>query len=109
MTRVTNPNAPCIAIVGATGAVGATLIRLIEERAFAYRELQLVASARSAGRTLTVDGHPYVVRDLDDVDFGTVDVVFFSAGTTTSEKWVSTAVAAGALVIDNTNAYRMDP
>ncbi|WP_406503709.1 aspartate-semialdehyde dehydrogenase [Streptomyces sp. NBC_00212] len=103
------PNAPRIALVGATGAVGTTLIRLIEERNFAYREIHLVASARSAGRELTVDGRPYGVQSLDTFDFSGVDLAFFSAGGSVSTKWVPSAVAQGALVIDNTNAFRMDP
>ncbi|MFF4186685.1 aspartate-semialdehyde dehydrogenase [Streptomyces sp. NPDC001691] len=103
------PHAPRIALVGATGAVGTTLIRLIEERDFAYREIHLVASARSAGRELTVDGRPCRVEALDTFDFSGVDLAFFSAGGSVSTKWVPSAVAQGALVIDNTNAFRMDP
>ncbi|MFJ6786909.1 aspartate-semialdehyde dehydrogenase [Streptomyces angustmyceticus] len=101
--------APRIALVGATGAVGTTLIQLIEERGFRYREIRLVASPRSAGRELTVEGRPYRVEALDTFDFSSVDLAFFSAGGSVSKKWVPSAVAQGALVIDNTNAFRMDP
>lgn len=104
-----NTSAPRIAIVGATGAVGTTLIRLIEEREFQYRSVRLVASTRSAGRNLAVDGVEYVVEDLAEFDFSEVDLAFFSAGTPISRKWIPAATAAGAIVIDNTNAYRMDP
>lgn len=104
-----SPDAPRIAIVGATGAVGTTLARLIEERGFAYRSVSLVASARSAGRELPLDGTAHPVHALDGFDFSTVDLAFFSAGTGTSQEWVPAATAAGALVIDNTNAFRMDP
>ncbi|MCM2411696.1 MULTISPECIES: aspartate-semialdehyde dehydrogenase [unclassified Streptomyces] len=109
MTLVTDPTAPRIAVVGATGAVGSTLIELIEERALAYREIHLVASTRSAGRRLAVDGRSYPVQALEEFDFGRADIAFFSAGTSVSEEWAGTAAAQGAVVIDNTNAFRMDP
>ncbi|MFJ6016541.1 aspartate-semialdehyde dehydrogenase [Streptomyces sp. NPDC092952] len=102
-------DAPRIALVGATGAVGRTLIDLIEERAFRYREIHLVASPRSEGRVLTVDGREHRVSAVDTFDFSTVDLAFFSAGSEVSRKWAPAAVARGALVIDNTNAFRMDP
>lgn len=109
MTLVTDPATPRIAIVGATGVVGNTLIELIEERGLHYREMHLVASARSAGRELMVDGRPHAVQDLEDFDFGRADIAFFSAGTPVSADLVPVAVAKGTLVIDNTNAFRMDP
>lgn len=109
MPLTPSETAPRIALVGATGAVGTTLIELIEERGFPYREIHLVASARSAGRELTVDGRSYTVAALDTFDFSTVDLAFFSAGGSVSRKWAPSAVAQGALVIDNTNAFRMDP
>ncbi|MET7616059.1 aspartate-semialdehyde dehydrogenase [Streptomyces sp. NPDC005408] len=109
MTLVTDTTAPRIAIVGATGAVGSTLIELIEERGLRYRAMELVASSRSAGRLLSVEDREYAVQAVEEFDFSTVDVAFFSAGTAVSEKWVPVATAAGALVIDNTIAFRMDP
>ncbi|MFJ8142961.1 aspartate-semialdehyde dehydrogenase [Streptomyces sp. NPDC096013] len=109
MPRVTDPTAPRIALVGATGVVGTTLLQLVEERGFRYRDLHLVASARSAGRELTVEGHTYRVQDLDGFDFSGVDVAFFSAGARVSTTFVPKAVEQGALVIDNTSAFRMDP
>ncbi|MFE1862932.1 aspartate-semialdehyde dehydrogenase [Streptomyces anandii] len=109
MTRVSDPSAPRIAIVGATGAVGNTLIDLIEKRGFRYRDIHLVASARSAGTELSVDGESHPVRAVDEFDFSTVDLAFFSAGTEASQQWVPRATAAGAVVIDNTIAFRMDP
>ncbi|MEU9014101.1 aspartate-semialdehyde dehydrogenase [Streptomyces sp. NPDC048479] len=109
MPLTPSDSAPRIALVGATGAVGTTLIQLIEERGFPYREIHLVASPRSAGRELTVDGRTCQVESLDTFDFSTVDLAFFSAGSSVSRKWVSHATAQGALVIDNTNAFRMDP
>jgi aspartate-semialdehyde dehydrogenase len=109
MTLVTDPTAPRIAIVGATGVVGTTLAGLIEDRGFRYREVHLVASARSAGRRLTVEGHEYEVENLEGFDFSQVDLAFFSAGGSISTKYAPAAVEQGALVIDNTSAFRMDP
>ncbi|MFJ6087381.1 aspartate-semialdehyde dehydrogenase [Streptomyces sp. NPDC092369] len=109
MTYVSDPAAPRIAIAGATGAVGNTLIELISSRGLRHRGVRLAASARSAGRTVEVDGRAQVVEDLDGFDFTDVDLAFFSAGTSVSEKWARPAAAQGALVIDNTNAFRMDP
>lgn len=96
-----------IAIVGATGAVGQTLLTLMEERSFPYAKLYLVASARSAGKPIRYRGQTYPVRALEDFDFKGVDVAFFSAGTSVSRAHAPRAAAAGALVIDNTNAFRM--
>ncbi|WP_055490391.1 aspartate-semialdehyde dehydrogenase [Streptomyces sp. TP-A0356] len=109
MPYVTDPTAPRIAVVGATGVVGTTLLQLIQDRGFRYRDLHLVASARSAGREITVEGRTYRVHNLDGFDFSSVDVAFFSAGGSVSTTWVPKAVAQGALVIDNTSAFRMDP
>ena len=109
MTLVTDAKAPRIAVVGATGAVGHTLIGLIEQRGLRYRDIQLVASARSAGTELSVDGVYHPVQAVEDFDFSGVDLAFFSAGTEASTQWVPKATAAGAVVIDNTIAYRMDP
>ncbi|MEV0277721.1 aspartate-semialdehyde dehydrogenase [Streptomyces sp. NPDC050610] len=109
MPLVTDTTAPRIALVGATGVVGTTLIQLIADRGFRYRSIDLVASARSAGREVTVEGRAYRVHDLDGFDFSAVDVAFFSAGGSVSTTWVPKAVAQGALVIDNTSAFRMDP
>ncbi|MFI6210265.1 aspartate-semialdehyde dehydrogenase [Streptomyces sp. NPDC051041] len=109
MPRVPASDAPRIALVGATGVVGTTLLQLIEERGFRYGDLHLVASARSAGREVAVEGRPYRVQNLDGFDFSDVDVAFFSAGARVSTTFVPKAVAQGALVIDNTSAFRMDP
>ena len=109
MTLVSDSKAPSIALVGATGAVGHTLIELIETRGLRHNGVRLAASARSAGRQLEVDGRTCTVEDLDGFDFSDVDIAFFSAGTSVSQKWARPAAAQGALVIDNTNAFRMDP
>lgn len=108
MTAVDDISAPRVAVVGATGAVGGTLLDLVEDRALRYRELQLVASARSAGREIRVDGRVHQVHDVARFDFGRVDVAFFLAGDEVSRKWAPVAVARGALVIDGTPAFRLD-
>ena len=95
---------PAVAIVGATGAVGQVLLDQIEARSFPHRKLVPVASARSTGRT--VRGQP--VHDLNDFDFDGVDLAFFSAGTAVSREHVRRAAEKGAVVIDNTNAFRME-
>ncbi|MBX7147052.1 MAG: aspartate-semialdehyde dehydrogenase [Alphaproteobacteria bacterium] len=97
-----------IAIVGATGAVGTTLISLFEERNFYYDNLYLVASAKSKGKHLKVKNVDYPIHDLAEFDFGQVNLAFFSAGTGISQEWVKKATDKGVIVIDNTNAFRMD-
>jgi aspartate-semialdehyde dehydrogenase len=101
--------APVVAIVGATGAVGIELIRSLEMRDFPVSELRLLASARSAGKTLSFRGAPVPVAELTEASFEGVDVAFFSAGASISRKFAPLAVRAGAQVIDNSSAFRMDP
>jgi aspartate-semialdehyde dehydrogenase len=105
---MTHENHPVIAIIGATGAVGTTLLELFQERSFPFRELHLVASPRSAGRLIDFRGNTYSVKALESFDFTGVDIAFFSAGTSISKEFARKASRQGALVIDNTNAYRMD-
>jgi aspartate-semialdehyde dehydrogenase len=100
---------PVVAIVGATGAVGVELIRCLEERRFPLSELRLFASARSAGKTLTFRGEPLAVRELQDDSFRGVDIALFSAGGGTSKRFGPLAVEQGAVVVDNSSAFRMDP
>ncbi|HUA26473.1 MAG TPA: aspartate-semialdehyde dehydrogenase [Steroidobacteraceae bacterium] len=102
-------SAPVIAIVGATGAVGVELIRCLEERRFPLSELRLFASARSVGKTLTFRGEPLAVRELKDDSFRGVDIALFSAGGGTSKRFGPLAVEQGAVVVDNSSAFRMDP
>jgi aspartate-semialdehyde dehydrogenase len=101
--------APVVAIVGATGAVGVEMIGCLERRAFPLAELRLLASARSAGRTLEFRGAPLTVRELTEASFAGVDIALFSAGSAISKKFAPLAVRAGAIVIDNSSAFRMDP
>ena len=98
-----------IAIVGATGAVGVELLDVLERRAFPVGNLRLLASSRSAGKTLRFRGVEHAVEQLRDDSFAGIDVAFFSAGGETSRKFVPIATASGAVVIDNSSVFRMDP
>ena len=98
-----------VAIVGATGAVGTELISLLEERHFPVSELKLLASPRSAGKGLTFRNQTVEVHPLGDRVFEDVDIVLASAGAGISREWAPKAAAAGAVVIDNSSAFRMDP
>ena len=102
-------NPPVVAIVGATGAVGVEMIGCLERRRFPLAELRLLASARSAGKTLEFRGAPLTVRELTEASFAGVDLALFSAGSAVSKKFAPLAARAGAIVIDNSSAFRMDP
>jgi aspartate-semialdehyde dehydrogenase len=95
-----------VAMVGATGAVGETLLSILAERDFPVSELVPLASERSAGGTVDFGGKPYVVQDLAKYDFEGVDIAFFSAGGSVSREHAPRAAAAGAVVIDNTSEFR---
>ncbi|EKQ68771.1 aspartate-semialdehyde dehydrogenase [Leptolyngbyaceae cyanobacterium JSC-12] len=97
-----------VAILGATGAVGAELLELLEKRQFPVSELRLLASARSAGQSLSFKGDRITVQAVSDRSFDDIDIVLASAGASTSRTWAAKAVAAGAVVIDNSSAFRMD-
>lgn len=98
-----------VAILGATGAVGTELLELLDSRAFPMSDLKLLASPRSAGKTLTFRGEEIPVEVVEEGSFKNVDLVLASAGGSTSKAWASKAVAAGAVVVDNSSAFRMDP
>ena len=98
-----------VAIVGATGAVGVEFLRLLEERHFPLSELRLLASARSHGKTMRFQGREAAVQELTEDSFRDVDIAFFSAGGSISKKFAPIAVRAGAVVVDNSSAFRMDP
>ena len=98
-----------IAVVGATGAVGGTMIRMLRERRFPIGELRLLASARSAGRTVDIDGTEHPVSEATAESFEGVDIALFSAGGDTSKALAPLAAERGATVIDNSSAWRMDP
>src|SRR6185312_881667 len=101
-------SAPVVAIVGATGAVGVELMECLERRNFPLSELRLFASSRSAGKTLPFRGKPLTVRELTEDSFGGVNIALFSAGGATSRRFGPIAARAGAVVIDNSSAFRMD-
>lgn len=98
-----------IAVVGATGAVGVEILRVLERRNFPVASLKLLASARSVGKTLEFKGKPHKVEELKADAFKGCDIAFFSAGATRSREFVPAAKAAGCVVIDNSSAFRMDP
>lgn len=98
-----------VAISGATGAVGVEFLRLLEERHFPLSELRLLASARSQGKTMRFQGRDVAVEELTENSFRDVDIAFFSAGGSISKKFAPIAARAGAVVVDNSSAFRMDP
>jgi aspartate-semialdehyde dehydrogenase len=98
-----------IGIVGATGQVGGVMRRILAERQFPVDQLRLFASARSAGRTLPWAAGEVTVEDADTADYRGLDIVLFSAGKSSSIRYAPRVAAAGAVVIDNSSAYRMDP
>ncbi len=98
-----------VAIAGATGVVGGTVRRILEERGFPTRELRLLASPRSAGLKLPFNGAELEVQTLGRGSFAGVDLVFFAAGGAVSTEYVPQAVAAGATAIDKSSVFRMDP
>jgi aspartate-semialdehyde dehydrogenase len=98
-----------IGIVGATGQVGGVMKQVLAERDFPVDRLRLFASARSAGRTLPWRGGEVQVEDAERADYGDLDIVLFSAGKSASRALAPRVAAAGAVVIDNSSAWRMDP
>ena len=104
MTRPLN-----IAVVGATGQVGGVMRALLAEREFPVASLRYLASARSAGSTLPWRGTDIVVEDVAAADLSGIDIALFSAGGSTSKEWSPRFAEAGAVVIDNSSAWRMDP
>ena len=101
-------DAPLVAIVGATGAVGVELLRCLEERDFPLSGLRLLASPRSAGQTFAFRGQELTVEALGPDSFRGVGLALFSAGASVSRQYAPLAVAAGAVVVDNSSAFRMD-
>ncbi len=97
-----------VAIVGATGAVGETMLKVLAEREFPIRELHLLASARSAGEKVEYGARKIVVEDLATFDPAGIDIALFSAGGDVSKEYAPKFAAAGAVVIDNSSAFRYD-
>ncbi len=98
-----------VAVVGATGQVGGVMRRLLDERDFPIGTLRLFSSARSAGSTIEFRGEPIVVEDVDTADVAGIDIALFSAGGAASKKYAERFAGAGAVVIDNSSAWRLDP
>lgn len=98
-----------VAIAGATGAVGTEFLRVLERHRFPIASLRLLASERSEGKQLTFAGETFTVQRLTEGSFDGVQIAFFSAGASRSRQFAPAAVRAGAVVIDNSSAFRMDP
>jgi aspartate-semialdehyde dehydrogenase len=98
-----------VAILGATGAVGQELLQLLEERHFPMAELRPLASPRSAGQSLRWQGRSLTIEAVTEQAFEGIDLVLASAGGSVSKRWAPVAAAAGAVVIDNSSAFRLDP
>jgi aspartate-semialdehyde dehydrogenase len=109
MSSGPSSSAPVVAVVGATGAVGVELMQCLEQRKFPLSKLRLFASARSAGKTLPFKGQPVTVEELTEDSFKGVDIALFSAGGSQSKRFAPAAVRHGAVVVDNSSAFRMDP
>ncbi|MBY6061628.1 aspartate-semialdehyde dehydrogenase [Microbacterium esteraromaticum] len=108
MTRISDSGFS-IAIVGATGQVGTVMRDILAERAFPIRELRLFSSARSAGTAIEYGGETVIVEDVEKADASGIDIALFSAGATASRAYAPKFAAAGAVVVDNSSAWRMDP
>jgi len=106
---MTSGRKPTLAVVGATGAVGTVMLGILSERADVWGEIRLVASRRSAGKRLTVRGREVEVELLEPAVFDGVDVAMFDVPDEVSAQWAPVAVGRGAVAVDNSGAFRMDP
>jgi aspartate-semialdehyde dehydrogenase len=100
---------PTVAVVGVTGAVGQEFLQVLSQRDFPYNSLKLLASRRSAGKQLPFQGKTYTVEELVPESFDGVDIALFSAGGGISREFGPIAMEKGAIVVDNSSAFRMDP
>lgn len=101
---------PNLAVVGASGLVGRTILKVLEETDFPFENIYMMSSYRSAGKTVTFKGKDYVLEELNEHSFDKpIDIALFSAGGSTSEKYAPIAAAHGCTVVDNSSAWRMDP
>lgn len=98
-----------VAVAGATGAVGGAMLEVLERRNFPLKELRLLASERSVGKKLKFRGQEIGVQQMTEDSFAGIDIALFSAGASRSLQFAPAAAAAGAVVVDNSSAYRMDP
>ena len=97
-----------IAIVGASGAVGLEIVKILQERKFIISELSLFGSQRSAGKSILYKNKPITIKQLRSSSLKNFDIVFFSAGSNISKKYAPIAAANNCFVIDNSSAFRMD-
>lgn len=109
MQKFSQSHPPRVGVVGATGLVGSLMRQLLAERDFPLASLRLFASARSAGKPVAFRGGEVIVEDVATADLSGLDIVFFSAGGETSRQYAPRFAAAGAVVIDNSSAWRKDP
>jgi aspartate-semialdehyde dehydrogenase len=100
---------PSVAVVGATGAVGEIMRQVLDERAFPFRAIKFLASERSAGKSLTFKGKTYPVEPIRSEAFAGIDIAFFSTPASVSREFVPVAARAGAVAIDKSSVFRMDP
>ncbi|MCD4830557.1 MAG: aspartate-semialdehyde dehydrogenase [Anaerohalosphaeraceae bacterium] len=98
-----------LAIAGITGAVGQEFLQILEQRDFPFKSLKMLASSRSAGKKITFKGVEYTVEEMTENSFSGIDIALFSAGGGRSKQFAPAAVKAGAVVVDNSSAFRMDP
>ena len=98
-----------LAIAGVTGAVGQEFLKILQQRDFPFDLLKVLASSRSAGKKIEFKGREYIVEELTKNSFERIDIALFSAGGARSKEFAPAAVQAGAVVVDNTSAFRMDP
>jgi aspartate-semialdehyde dehydrogenase len=98
-----------VAIAGVTGAVGQEFLKILEERDFPFDSLKMLASSRSTGKKIEFKGKTYIVEELTKKSFSGIDIALFSAGASRSKEFAPAAVEAGAVVVDNSSAFRMDP
>lgn len=106
---MSNEKAYNVAIVGATGAVGQKIVEILQSKSLPIKNLKLLSSARSAGKKINFNDQQLIVEEAIPESFENVDIALFSAGGSVSQKLAPEAVKRGAVVIDNTSAYRMDP
>jgi len=98
-----------LAIAGVTGAVGQEFLKILDERDFPFDSLKVLASSRSAGKKIEFKGREYIIEEMTKNSFKSVDIALFSAGGARSKEFAPAAAQAGAVVVDNTSAFRMDP
>jgi aspartate-semialdehyde dehydrogenase len=107
---MSNSDVGCrVAVFGATGLVGRTMLKVLEERNFPVSDIVPLASPRSAGQVVQFMGREFIIQVPSQEAFHGVDIALFSAGATASKEWAAVAASEGAVVIDNSSAFRMDP